>query len=105
MSSKLSGIGVGVGTQEGYHNLASKTAQLGWCLYKLRPKVHMQLHLVSFSCKALLVYTCFCSWHRGLGFSSCVYWIRMCMKHQLLDGANYVLSPLCPLEDIKPKLS
>ena len=33
--------------QAGYQNLAAMTASLGMCLYRIKPKLHMQVHLVS----------------------------------------------------------
>ena len=33
--------------KEGYQNLAVMAANLELCLYRIKPKLHMQLHLVS----------------------------------------------------------
>ena len=36
--------------KEGYHHLARMSAERQWCLFRLRPKMHLQAHLVFLLC-------------------------------------------------------
>ena len=47
-------IAVKVAVKEGYSALSTLSSRRGWALFRVKPKLHMQLHLQQLSCKTNL---------------------------------------------------
>ena len=86
-------------SKEGYHNLAVMTANRQLCLFRIKPKLHMQLHLVSLASQKQIQSLSSVGYVLGLEFRGACAGLRsgsrLWMKHQIDDGASFVLSILC----------